>query len=172
MTTQSGTVTATTLNPVGTTLNVAPSSTSLTIGSSSTITTINRITDVKVYDPRVWTWTTQTVSPTVADFIANGSTIASTYSSASPSTVNDNITVNLPTPTASLSGMFFFIRKMRGSINTSSTNFTFNTSPASLVNLQTSANATGQPLATITQNGLFFRLLVCGYSGTYYWTFI
>ena len=172
MTTQSGTVLTNTLNPLSTTLNVGTSSTDITIGSSSTTTTINRITNVKVLKPKVYVWTTQIVSPTVADFLTNGTIINSTYSSANPSTVNDNIQVNLPIPTAQLEGMYFFLRKMRGAINGSTINWTFSTSPASIVSISTSANATGSPVASITQTNLFLRMVVCGYGGTYYWTFI
>lgn len=172
MTTQSGIVLTNKLNPLSSIVNVAQSSTSITIGGSSTSTTMSRLTDVRVLKPNVYVWTTLTISPTISDFLTNGTIIASTYSSAVPSTVNDNIIVNLPTPTVDIEGMLFFFRKMRGAINSSSTNWTFNTSPASLVGINVTANSTGSPVSTLTQNAVILRMVVCGYAGTYYWTFI
>jgi len=172
MTTQSGTILANKLNPLSTTLNVAPSSTSLTIGSTFTTTTINRINDVKVAKPKVYVWNASIVSPTVDDFLANGTVICSIYSTANPSTSNDIITVNLPTPTEKLEGMIFFFKKLRGSANSASNNWVFNCSSYSIVDITATITTTGQPRTTYAQIGTIIRMLVCGYEGSYYWTFI
>lgn len=175
MTTQTSSITTATFNgvpPSNTTVTIAPSASTITLGGTTTVTTFNRMNGVTVLDPKIIVLTTQTNTLTEAQILAGGTTIFSTFTSATPSTVNDNITVNLPDPTIALEGCFFFLRKIRGAINASSTNWTFTTPSARLVGLQTTANATGQPVASLTQNGLFLRLVVCGFGGTYYWTFI
>lgn len=175
MTTQANTITTATFNgvpPSNFTVDIAPSATSITMGNATTLTTFNRLNEVRVLNPKIIVLTALSNTLTEAQFLAGGTTIYSNYTSATPSTVNDNIVINLPDPTVALEGLFFFFRKMRGSINTINPNFTFNTPSARIVSLQTTANATGQPVATITQSGLFYRLVVCSFGGISYWTFI
>lgn len=174
MTTQANIVLTDTYNGphTGNTIDIASSATSVTIGSAVTETFIVKLNEVRVLNPRVLVLTTQINTLTEAQILASGTTIFSTFTSTNPSTVNDNITINLPDPTVALEGLFFFFRKMRGSINPSTTNWTFTTPSARIVGLNTTANATGQPLVSVTQTGLSLRLVVCGYAGTYYWTFI
>lgn len=174
MTTQATSILSNTYNgvpPSNFTVNIAQNAGDVTIGTNLTTTTIPRPSGVKVITPQIRYLTTQTNTLTVAQLIETN-IIASLFSSANPSTVNDNITVNLPTATAELEGMFFFFRKMRGGISASGVSWTFTTPTATLVAIQTTANATGQPVASITQSAFIVRMVVCGSAGIYYWTFI
>lgn len=171
MTTQTESVLTNNLNSLGTTLTIGQSSTSVSIGSTNSITNIPRI-NAKVVKPKVVYITTTSFSPTISDFFTNGTIFNSTYSSANPSTINDIITINLPTATAELEGMYFLFRKTRGAINGTSQNWTFTTNPASIVPIGASITTSGYPIASISQNVIFQRLIVCGYNGLYYWCFI
>ena len=157
--------------PTNTTVDMALNAGNVTLGGGSTVTTIPRPTSVKVINPAVRYLTTQTNTLTVAELIETN-IVVSLFSSSNPSTVNDNITINLPTATAELEGMFFFFRKMRGAVGASGTSWTFTTPTATIVAINTTANATGQPVSTLIQSSFILRLVVCGYAGTYYWTFI
>ena len=174
MTTRATSILTNTYNgvpPANFTVNIALNAGDVTIGSNLTTTIIPRPTSVKVITPSVRYLSSQVNTLTVAQLIETN-IVVSLFSSANPSTVNDNITVNLPTATAELEGMFFFFRKMRGAISASGVSWTFTTPTATIVSIQTTANATGQPVASITQSAFILRLVVCGTGGVYYWTFI
>lgn len=144
--------------------------TTMNLGISTTIEA-QSIT-IPTVKQKVYYFSTQTLSPTVNNFLANGTIIISLYSSANPTTVNDIITITLPPPTASLNGCYFLFRKLRGIINNGTTNFTFTTSPASILPLGSSLTSGSTPiLSTQSFNSGIIRAYVVSYSGTHYWTF-
>lgn len=157
---------------VSATLSMGATSTSITIGGTSTTTTIQNVQDYACIDSNVITLVSQNNTLTIENFIEGGQVINSTYTSATPSTVNNIITINLPTPDARIEGVTFLFRKTRGAINTSSANFTFSTTTNCIVSFTTGITMTGQPTNSISSNALVFRFIVLEYSGTYYWVAI
>lgn len=155
--------------------------TSLALVNSATTTTINlglngTVQATNVITPtvkqKVYYFSTQTFSPTVADFFANGTLVISLFSSQTISTANDLITINLPPPTVALDGCYFIFRKLRGIFNNGTTNFTFNTSPASILPAGASLTSGTAPIASSQSfNPGIVRAYVVSYLGTAYWTF-
>lgn len=143
----------------------------INVGGAGTIVLAHNVVTPTVKQ-KVYYFSTQTLSPTVANFLANGTIVISLFSSANPSTINDIITMNLPPPTAELDGCFFLFRKLRGQLNNSSTNWTFVTSPASLLSGGASLTSGATPVvSTLSFNPGVQRLFVISYAGSYYWTF-
>ena len=106
---------------------------------------------------------------TSGSIITDGMIYMSTFSSTDPSIANDIITVNLPTPTVSLEGFTLTFRKLRGSFDTASTNWSF-VAPSSLI-LSTTRTLTtpGGANAISNQNGLTIKYIIAGYLGVYYY---
>lgn len=159
--------------------NALDSSTTLTIGGntinvggSSNIINVERLIASTSVKQNIYYFSTQTFSPTVADFLANGTFCMSLYSSANPSTLNDNITVNLPVPTSQLDGCYFCFRKLRGQLNNSSVNWSFYTTTPTLLAGGATLTSSASPLVSFTSfNPGIQRVYVLGYAGSYYWTF-
>jgi hypothetical protein len=160
---------------IGTQATFPPSA--INIGQTGVTTTIDGTANcpnltVKSLISSIVTISTQTFTPTIASFTTDGTTFVSTYSSANPSIANDIITVNLPVPTSAIEGMIFHFRKIRGAINVSSTNWSFVTSPASIIKSDVTITTSGNPTTTYTVNSLYVRIQVYSYSGVYYWVFL
>lgn len=154
------------------TLAIAGSSTTTTVnlGANSKRLLITRL-QCQTMKQNVYYFNTQTFSPTVADFLANGTLIISLFNTIPA--INDVITVNLPVPTQALEGCYFMFRKMKGQISNGSVNWTFITSPASILpgggTLTSSASVV---ITTSSFNPGIQRIFVIGNgSGSYYWTF-
>jgi hypothetical protein len=168
MSTQTNTLLTNNLDSVTSSQSIGSSLNTLTIGNTSNAVSIGNLYSTSV-KPKVYVFSTQTITLTVANILLNGSIINSTYSSANPSTVNDIITVNLPVATSAIDGVYFIFRKMRGALNGSSQNWNFVTSPASLINGTTTVSTSGIPTTTLVSSTLVVRLQVIGLNGTYYW---
>jgi hypothetical protein len=172
MTTSSINVKTNALDSISTALTIGSSASTVNVGQPTNIINVERLIASTSVKQNIYYFSTQTFSPTVADFLANGTFIMSLYSSANPSTVNDIITVNLPTPTSQLDGCYFCFRKLRGQLNNSSVNWSFNTSTPTLLAGGATLTSSASPLATlISFNPGIQRVYVLGYSGSYYWTF-
>lgn len=113
--------------------------------------------------------TTQINTITSGSIITDGMVYMSNYSSASPSTINDIITINLPTPTASLEGFTLTFRKLRGSIDNSTTNWTFVAPSPLILSTTRSLTTTGGANAISNQTGLTIKYIIAGYLGVYYY---
>jgi hypothetical protein len=154
---------------VTTAVNIATGDTTgtVTIGSSNNSILLNAPTTVKSTKQNIIYLTALSNTLTVADILASN-LFGSTYSSANPSTANDSITVNIPTPTAAMEGMTLVFRKVRGVFNTTSPNWSFvcPTSSCVIGSLTTTAAPTG---TTLTYNTSTAKMVVMAYSGSYYY---
>lgn len=160
MTTHTPIIKTTALDSISNNLTIASNCTTLNVGTNNTVY-VENVGNNKSIKQSIYYFSTQTFSPTISDFFQNGTFIIPTYSSANPSTVNDIITINLPVPTAELDGVVFLFRKLRGSANNTSTNWTFNC-PSSLL-------TTTVPVSTLNLNPMIIRTYVLGFEGTYYY---
>lgn len=163
----------TALNSPTTALALVSSNTTTTInlGLNGTVQAINVVTPT--VKQKVYYFSTQTFSPTVANFLNNGTIVISLFSSQSPiSTANDIITINLPPPTLALDGCYFIFKKLRGIFSNGTTNFTFNTTPASFLPAGSSLTSGTTPITSSQSfNSGIVRMYVVSYLGTAYWTF-
>ena len=139
----------------------------VTIGGISNSILLNAPTTVKSTKQNIIYLTESTNTLTEANFLASN-LFGSTYSLANPTTANDSITVNIPTPTAAMEGMTLVFRKVRGVFNTSSANWSFvcPTQSCVLSSLTTTTAPTG---TTLTFNSTVARIVVLGYLGSYYY---
>lgn len=171
MTTQSNSIKTTALDSTSTALTIGDTATTINLGGSTNTLNITRILTSSVKQ-KIYYTNSATLTFTVNDFLTNGTFIMSLYSSANPSTANDLITVNLPTPTAQLDGCYFCFRKLRGQISNGSANWQFVTSPPSLLAGGASLTTGANPVSSnLSFNPGIQRIFVMGYAGSYYWTF-
>lgn len=150
-----------------TTMSLGVSSSTISLGSSSTLTTVGSLDNFSTIKPQVFNLTTQTWNPTIAQLL-DATTIVCNYSLSNPSTSNSVITINLPIPTAELEGVIITFRKIRGVLNTASSNFLFNCN-GHMLSFNASLTTTGQPGNQLNVAATIQRLLILGYSGTYYY---
>lgn len=171
MTTNSTTIKTNELNSISTNLTIGDTGSTVNLGATSNIISLNNVITPSIKQ-KVYYFSTQTFSPTVADFLANGTICISLFSSANPSTANDIITVNLPVPTIQLEGTYFIFRKIRGIFNNTTTNFIFNSSPASILgNTGTLTTGSSPLVSTASFNPSIHRIYVMAYLSTYVWAF-
>lgn len=168
MTTIATTLLTNSIDSIGLSQSIASSATTINMGNPAGSVNISNLI-VTTVKPKINVLTLQINTFTVDSILAGGSTIVSTYTSANPSTANDSITINLPTPDSRLDGIQFFFRKMRGALNNSSENWRFVTNPSSIIVSSATASTTGHPIAAIGVIALFVRMTVLGINGTYYW---
>lgn len=172
MTTQSNNVRAVSMDTLSaTTLTIGSNATNISIGGASSKVIMGNIANVNTLATRVFNITTTSHIVTLENIFTNGMTYVLTYSSANPSTVNDIITITLPTPDASIEGMYFVFRKLRGFVNTSTTNVTFNCDTPSILSGTVSLTSSANPaISTLSNSGPTTRWTVLGFGGAYYWT--
>ena len=168
MTLYSTTLKTTAVDTDTTDLTIGDGATIVNLGGSSNIISLSNIVTQTVKQ-KVYYVSSQIFSPTVTDFLANGTIVIFTYGLQNPSTSNEVITINLPTPTAQLDGACFIFRKIRGIYNTSNTNMIFNTSPASILEGTGSLTKAGQPIALVNLTSTILRAYVMSYASTYVW---
>jgi hypothetical protein len=139
----------------------------VTIGNSANSILLNAPTTVKSTKESIIYLTASTNTLTEANILASN-LFGSTYSSDNPSTANNSISVNIPTPTSAMEGMTLVFRKVRGVFNTGSPNwlFTCPTSSMVLTSLTTTATPTGTSLQV---NATVARLTIMAYSGSLYY---
>lgn len=136
--------------------------------STSTLTTQNLGNIAGIYQKTKYL-TNQSNTITIGSIITDGMIYMSTYSSAYPSIINDVIAIDLPTPTASLEGFTLTFRKMRGSVDTTSPNWTFSAPGSYILSTTRSLTTTGGANASSTQNDLNVKFIIAGYSNVYYY---
>ena len=153
-------------------LEIGTTATSVIVGNGVPVT-IGNLGTINLIKPKVVIITTQSYTVTVGDIIA-GSIFSSTFSSAPTLTVNDIITINLPTPTADIEGIIVQFRKLRGGASNSTQNWIFNCPTSSLIlSNAVTLTTSGQPTSTATPTNYQQRMTVLKYfdgsTTTYYW---
>ena len=150
-------------------VNIGSGSTtgSVTIGNTDNSILLNAPTSFKSTKQHITYFTSQTNTLIVADILASN-LFGSTYSLANPTTTNDVITVNIPTPTSDMEGMTLVFRKLRGALNTSTTNWTF-TCPTSTIVVNSLTASAPPTLSTLSVSTLVSKFTVLAYSGSYYY---
>jgi hypothetical protein len=164
-------------NMRGNTLETITADANIAVGASATTVSIGTTTSVVnlpnlgigSYKSNTFQITTQTNTFTIANLLSF-QIFVSDFSSTNPATVNDIITVNLPTPTADIEGIIYTFRKIRGAFSTSGNNWAFNFATASYVANNNSLTTTGQPVSVFNTGAIVVRLVVVGDDlGSYYW---
>jgi hypothetical protein len=158
-------------NPVSQTLSVKNMNVSGNENQTGIITTNILKTDIMLQQVSYFSTQTLTIA-TVTDLKAYGTFFMSQYDSGSI-IANSIITINLPAlPTdGSLDGYTFQLRKLRGGVNQTSTNWTVNTSGGAYLipNGNTLNSGSGGTNTTSNLNSFTQRYTIVTYSGVGYY---
>ena len=152
----------------GANIAIGASATTIAIGTSTSVVNIPNL-GIGSYKSNTLQITTATNTFTIANLITY-QFFVSDFSSTNPATVNDPITVNLPTPTAEIDGIIYTFRKIRGAFNTTGNNWLFNFATACYVANNNSLTTTGQPVSVFNTSAIVIRFVVVGDGlGAFYW---